>query len=248
MVLKQLKQWFTVRANAARWRAFADWADQRKGSFRMARDGAGFVVELSQGLPGQVRIEWGPSQRSYIEGHELRMRCEMRLSHELQMMVIERELMERLEREVFEAYTDTLKTRIDTDTPEEMRWLVMFPKLPQIESKLLRERFGVLGINRELCASWLEPALADKLVQASQDLVPAGRPFVLMGLRGNAYLRTAMAEPDLDQVQVLCRLLEAAARALQSANQRLGEGGVWPTTTSVAWHSRPPEGENPTPV
>jgi hypothetical protein len=243
MVLKHIKQWFTVRANAARWRSLADWADERGSQLRHTRDGRGFVIELLRGQPGLTRIEWGPSQRSYIQGNELRMRCELRLNPDLQMMVIERQLMDQLERSVFEAYTDTLKTRVDTDTPEEMRWLVMFPKQSQIDSKLVRQRYGALGINRELCAAWLQGPLSEKLAQASQDLVPEGRPFVLMSLRGNIYLRTQMEQPTLAELQALCRLLEAAAQAAQLVNQRLGDGGPWPTTTSVAWQSRPPESD-----
>lgn len=56
------------------------------------------------------------------------MRLDLKLMPDLQLMVIERQLMDALERIVFEAYTDTLQTRVHADTPEEMRWLVMFSK------------------------------------------------------------------------------------------------------------------------
>ena len=61
---------------------------------------------------------------------------------ELRQVVCSRrlkQLLDALERAVFEAYTDTLQTRVDTDTPEEMRWLVMFPKLSGTELKSLRD-------------------------------------------------------------------------------------------------------------
>lgn len=243
MVIKQVKQWFTARANAARWRPLAQWAEARGGVLRPARDGRGFMIDLPRALPGLARIEWGPSQRSYIEGFELRMRCELKLNQDLQMMVLERTLMDRLERQVFEAYTDTLRTRADTDTPEEMRWLVMFPKQTQIESKLVRQRFGAVGVNSELCAAWLDDGLSDRLAQASQDVLIEGRPFVLMSLRGNVYLRTSMPEVSLADVQMLAGVLDAAALSAQQVQQRLGDGGPWPTTTSVAWHNRPGEGD-----
>eukprot|EP01136_Pigoraptor_vietnamica_P015187 Opistho-1_new@58025 len=150
MVLKQLKHWFVARANAARWRPIHDWAEGRNAMFRVARDGQGFMIEQPKALPGALRIEWGASQRSYIVGTELRMRCELRMHSDLQLMVLCRELMDTLEKTVFEAYTDTLKTRVDTDTPEEMRWLVMFPKFNQINSKLVRQRYGAVGVNKEL--------------------------------------------------------------------------------------------------
>lgn len=238
MVIKQIRQWFTVRANAARWRPLAEWAEQRGGVLRHTRDGRGFVIDLPRALPGLTRIEWGPSQRSYIKGAELRMRCELKLHPDLQMMIIERQLMDELERSVFEAYTDTLRTRVDTDTPEEMRWLVMFPKQPVQESKLVKQRFGAVSVSRELSSSWLSPELCGRLAQASQDILVEGRPFVLLSLRGNIYLRTAMADPTLGEVQGLVSVLEAAAQSAQELSRRNGGDAMWPTTTSAAWHNR----------
>lgn len=247
MVFKQVKHWFVARANAARWRAIHDWAESRNAAFRVARDGQGFLIEQPKALPGSLRIEWGPSQRSYIGGHELRMRCELRLHGDLQMMVLCRELMDTLEKTVFEAYTDTLKTRVDTDTPEEMRWLVMFPKFSQISSKLVRQRFGAVGIKQELTGAWVEGELSELLAQAGQDLLPDKHPFVMMTMRGNVYLRTAMAEASLPKIQALVKLLEAAAREALRVNARLSDAGLWPTTTSVAWQSSRPEDDLPKP-
>ena len=241
MVVKQVKHWLVTRANAARWRPIQDWAEARGGDFRQTRDGLGFLIEQPKALPGPLRIEWGVSQRSYLPGTELRMRCEMGLHPDLQVMVLCRTLMEYLERAVFEAYTDTLKTRVDTDTPEEMRWLVMFPKFNNAASQIVRQRYGVVGVTKDLTSAWIDGELGEALVQASQDLLPEGHPFVLMSMRGNLYLRTEMSGPDLPKVQALVRLLEAAARAAQRVNGRLSDAGAWPTTQSVAWtHSTRP--------
>jgi len=235
MVVKQVKHWLVTRANAARWRPIQEWAEARGAEFMLAEDGQGFQIESRQGQPGPMRIEWGASQRSYLPGFELRMRCEMGLHPDLQLMVVCRTLMEELERAVFEAYTDTLKTRADTDTPEEMRWLVMFPKYNPAHSQILRQRYGIVGVTKELTGAWIEADLGEALVQASQDLLPEGHPFVLMCLRGNLYLRTEMTEAELPKVQALVRLIETAAREAQRVNGRLSESGAWPTTTSIAW-------------
>jgi hypothetical protein len=235
MVVKQVKHWLVTRANAARWRPIQDWAESRGAEFTQTEDGQGFLIESRQAMPGALRVEWGASQRSYLPGFELRMRCEMGLHPDLQLMVVCRTLMEELERAVFEAYTDTLKTRVDTDTPEEMRWLVMFPKFNPTSSQILRQRYGIVGVTKELTAAWVEGELGEALVQASQDLLPEGHPFVLMSLRGNLYLRTEMSEAELPKVQALVRLLETAAREAQRVNSRLSESGAWPTTTSIAW-------------
>ena len=243
MVIKQVKRWFIARANVARWRSIVDWAESRGAMFRQSRDGTGFVIEQPKALPGALRIEWGPSQRRYIEGNELRVRCEMKLHGDLQMMVLCRDLMERLEKAVFEAYTDTLKTRVDTDTPEEMRWLVMFPKLTQFSSKLVRARYGAVGVNKNLLSAWLDGELGTALAQAGLDLLREGRAVVLLTMRGNIYLRTVMDEPSLPEIQALLKLVEIAAREAQRVNTRMGDGSPWPTTSSVAWHSQPAEDE-----
>jgi hypothetical protein len=241
MVVKQVKHWLVTRANAARWRPIQDWAEARGAEFTQTRDGQGFLLDQPKAAPGPVRIEWGVSQRSYLPGFELRMRCEMGLHPDLQMMVLCRALMENLERAVFEAYTDTLKTRVDTDTPEEMRWLVMFPKLNSAASQIVRQRYGIVGVTKDLTSAWIDGELSAALVQASQDLLPEGHPFVLMCMRGNLYLRTEMAEADLDKLQALVRLLEIAAREALRVNARLADNGAWPTTTSIAWtHSTRP--------
>lgn len=241
MVVKQVKHWLVTRANAARWRPIQDWAEARGAEFTQTRDGQGFLLDQPKALPGPLRIEWGVSQRSYLPGSELRMRCEMGLHPDLQLMVLCRTLMENLERAVFEAYTDTLKTRVDTDTPEEMRWLVMFPKFNNAASQIVRQRYGIVGVTKDLTGAWIDGELGEALVQASQDLLPEGHPFVLMCMRGNLYLRTEMAEADLPKVQALVRLLEIAAREALRVNARLTDTGAWPTTTSIAWtHSTRP--------
>lgn len=241
MVVKQVKHWLVTRANAARWRPILEWAESREAEFTQSRDAQGFLIEQPRAEPGPLRIEWGVSQRSYLPGTELRMRCEMGLHPDLQLMALCRTLMEDLERAVFEAYTDTLKTRVDTDTPEEMRWLVMFPKFNHASSQIVRQRYGLVGVTKELTGDWIDGELGEALAQASQDLLPEGHPFVLMCMRGNVYLRTEMGEADHPKLMAFVRLLECAARAARRVNGRLSDTGAWPTTTSIAWtHSTRP--------
>jgi hypothetical protein len=242
MVLKQVKHWMKLRTSASQWKPVADWAAKRGAQFTLEDDEAGdgcSIVEPQNPL-GPLLIEWGPPQRDYVQGAELRMRWDLKLKSDLQVMVIERSLMDRLEGQVFEAYTDTLQTRIDTDTPEEMRWLVMFPRLEQWSGKVVKQRFGALGASPEMIQEWLAGALTDVLSLASQDLVPAGHPFVMLTQRGNLYLRHQMPEIDLTQLQGLMRVAEVAAREALSLNKRVTEP-VWaPTDTSTFPSSTPP--------
>ncbi|WP_374661257.1 hypothetical protein [Inhella sp.] len=236
MVIKQVKHWMKLRASAALWKPIADWAGSRGGEFKLTDEGEGFAIDdPGQGL-GALRIEWGQPQREYITGPELRLRWELKLPADLQVMLIERHLMDALERIVFEAYTDTLQTRVDTDTPEEMRWLVMFSKAEQWKSRVARSRFSASGVTQQLASLWVGGALGEALAVASQELVPAAHPFVMLTQRGNLYLRTLMPEAQLEPIRQFAQLAEVAAREAQQLQLRMGDAGAWPTTSSMAWN------------
>lgn len=235
MVIKQVKHWMKLRTNAAMWKPIADWAHTRGADFKLMDEGDGFVIDEPRNALGALRIEWGPPQRAYITGPELRSRFELRLSPDLQVMVMERVLVDALERMVFDAYTDTLQTRVDTDTPEEMRWLVMFSKVEQWKSKVARSRFSACGVTQDLASSWISGPLGEALAVASQDLVPAAHPFVMLTQRGNLYQRALMPEAQLETIRSFVRLAETAAREAKQLQLRLGDAGAWPTTSSLAW-------------
>lgn len=236
-MFKHLKRWLASRANALRWKLIADWANEQGAEFKLIQNGEGFVIEHSFARPRPWRMEWGRSQRSYIEGSELRLRCELGLSPELQMMVMSRQLMERLESSMFEMYTDTLKTRADTDTPEEGRWLVMFPKFSDFASKLMRSRFGAVCMSKEAIAGWLQGALGTALEQACEGVLAHDPPLVMLTQRGNLYLRIGVTDPTPATFEALLKLFEVACTEAMRANSKLAEGG-WPTTSSIAWQSQ----------
>ncbi|MBH9553739.1 hypothetical protein [Inhella gelatinilytica] len=233
----QVKHWMKQRANAAAWKGIAEWASSRSARFVQTQEADGFLIDQPQHALGHLRVEWGPSQRGYISGQEMRVRWELKLNPELQLMVIERELRDRLERAVFDAFTDTLQTRIETDTPEEMRWLVMFAQWDQWKSKLARARFSACAAAKEVAAAWLDGALTDALAHASQDLVPAGTPFVLQVQRGNLYLRMPVAEPTLDQIKAFVGLAEVAAKEAKRVDQLISEGVSWAQSGVSGWQS-----------
>src|SRR5690349_976877 len=82
------------------------WAKKKGYQFKRERDGHGFIVDGKFGeLPW--RLEWGPPQRDYIKGKELRLRMELGLPPDLQMLVVSRSLMEALEKQAFEQFTQS---------------------------------------------------------------------------------------------------------------------------------------------
>lgn len=244
-----LKRWWARgpgRTGNARFDAVVAWAERSGFRFRQAPDGTRFVVEAASG--GQMlRMEWGPSQRSYIELSELRIRMDLNLPGSLQMLVLTLPLMERLESETFERYTQDAQTVIDMSTPEEMRWLAMFPKIDLSFDKLLRSRFCVLGAHPEWALAWINGPLGARLGRATQDLLNPDVPFVLMAMRGKIYLRMQVADPSPEALSQCLEVFDAAA---QSAQQLTGQippsDAEWASTASTSWQTQAPIDDEPT--
>ncbi len=187
------------------------WAEARKHIFRVLPHDDGFIVD---GRAGNMpwRMEWGPAQRPYVTGGELRLRTELGLGKELQALVLNRVLQEAMEKAVFDQYVEGVQTRIDNETPPEMRWLVMFPKLSSTELGRLRDRFAALSSVKSWLVHWLDGPLSAALATLRVD--PA-TPFVLMIARGRMTLRMAMSDPYLPDIEVVIRLFETAIREAQ---------------------------------
>ena len=235
-MLESFKRLFAAKAEPApTWPEVEAWARREGLPFRRVREGEGFVIEgRLDDLPW--RLEWGPPQRSYIAGRELRMRMELDLPGDLQMLLLAKPLMDQLERQTYESFTEGLQTQIDTATPEEMRWLVMFPKVNLNAHRALRARFGAVSALPSAVQSWLEGPLAQQLERALAGTLQFDPPFVLMTLRGRAYLRTQLIDPDPAALQLLVGLFETAVRqALRVAAHQDEPGAEWPNTGSTAW-------------
>jgi hypothetical protein len=235
-MLDAIKRWISGGSQDTHWSDVAAWAQRQGHGFKRARDHDGFVIDgVIDGW--SWRLEWGPPQRSYIGANELRLRIELRLSSNLQMLVLSRPLMEMLERETFERFTESNQTSIDFSTPEEMRWLAMFPKanLPTL-SKELRTRFAAVSSDPELAEQWVDATLAQRLTEASSRLLRREPPFVLMTLRGRVYMRLEFAHPEPAGIAQAVTLFEAAVHsALRVAGNSQEPPADWPSTSSTAW-------------
>lgn len=232
-MLHALTRWFKAAPKpTAGWPQVAAWAEARDWVFRGVRESDGFVIEGRSGaLPW--RMEWGPSQRAYIDGFELRFRAELPVPGEMQVLLLSRPLMELMERTVFDQYVEGVQTRIDNQTPPEMRWLVMFPKLPGSEMPELRERYIALSSGKSWLAQWLQGPLSQSL--AALNVNPA-TPMVLMIGRGRLMLRTALPDADVLPLQAWLRLFETAMReARRVANE--SSDSISPSTQPSMWQT-----------
>lgn len=208
-MLEGIKRLFGAGGGTAAggWDEIAPWAQSKQYTFRGVQD-QGFVIDGRLGAT-PWRLEWGPSQRPYIQGQELRLRAELGLASELQVVVMNRVLQEQMEKTIFEQYVEDVQTRIDNQTPPEMRWLVMFPKLDAAEMGPLKDRYVALGSLKGWLRQWLEGPLAQVLAAQT---VEADVPVVLMIGRGRLMLRTAQADAAVAPLQHWLRVFETAMR------------------------------------
>jgi len=232
-MLEGLKRLFsgTSETPSQGWDGVAPWAENKGYTFRGVQS-EGFVVDGRLGAT-PWRLEWGPSQRPYIQGQELRLRSELGLSSDLQVVLMNRLLQEAMEKAVFEQYVEGVQTRIDNQTPPEMRWLVMFPKLAGTEMPLLRERYVALSSMKGWLTQWLEGPLSASL--AALQLEDA-TPLVLMIGRGRLMLRTALPDADVATLQGWLRVFEIAMREARRVANESSES-LSPSTQPSQWSS-----------
>lgn len=222
------RRWFgkTPPAAAGRARAAAAWAASSGCRFALSRDGSGFVIEApSSPATAFQRIEWGTAQRHYFDGNELRIRGEVHGVRDLQMLVVARSLMVALERAVFEEFTQSNETRIDDQTPEEMRWLVLYPKLPRSAMGRIGETHAALSNLPNAAAVWLEGNLADELTRTSQWL-PAPGLLIITVQRQRISLRCETGEPDAGLLDSALKLFEVAQAAARRIGEELAAGRI----------------------
>lgn len=255
-LLRSLQRWAGLAPPGASWPAVTRWAEESGYSFRRERDDRGFVVEGP--LAGRTwRLEWGPSQRDYLEGRELRLRCDLGLPQDLQMMVMSAKLMDSLEREAFGRFTEGAQTETDLDVPEEMRWLALFRKADLSRLRHLRTWVGGVASMAGTVETWMDDPAWVQLLERAVDPGSTGvarlDPLVIMTLRGRVYLRTLCEDPTPDILQQAQRLFASAALRAQAVAAGLAEvpfhaaertvplqgpPGAEPDGPSTAWQTR----------
>lgn len=145
-------------------------------------------------VTGKVRdkpwkLERGASSRNYIRGDELRARGELGINDEASVLIMTRPLKDSLEKLAYQMYTDTLQTTADPSLPEEMRWLAMYPEVGWDSLPTpFWESYAVMADKKAHAQAWIDPALTDLLMRWP-DAAASRMPFILMLLRGKAYLR-----------------------------------------------------------
>lgn len=243
-MLKAIKRLFAGGTLPPGWSQVMDWAAARGHAFKRSRDGSGFVVDV--GTPaGGARLEWGPSHRHYIAGHELRLRADLGAAPNLQMLLMSRPLLESIEKLVFDQLTDGVQTRIDTATPEEMRWLVLYTQLPAAELQGLRESFGAVASVPQAVSQWLEGPLSAHLKTARTTWLNPDDPLALVVQRARLTLRSAMHAPDAERIAALVALFEVARQEARRVADQWSWASGAPSTQPSMFSAQPEERDSP---
>jgi hypothetical protein len=234
-MLDAFKRMFSGKsAEGPDWRSVSGWARSRRYAFKRVSEAEGFALDGSFGEQ-PWRLEWGPPQRSYIATRELRIRMELGLPADLQMMVLTRSLLEKLEHQTFEDFTQSTQTYMGSAVPEEMRWLAMWPRAALPGQRELRQLCAVLGPDPDFAGSWVEGALGLQLTGAREGLLAGQPPFMLMCNRGRLYLRMELPVAQAEQVAEAVDLFGVAAQQVLRAVGRAAEARTWSSTAADAW-------------
>ena len=191
----------------------SEWATTQGFAFSVDGSGQGMALE------GQVggkpwRLQLGRSTRNYIMGAEVRARAELGIQDDVAVLVINRPLKDSLEKKAYQIYTDQLRTSVDSTMPEEMRWLSMFDEVGW--EKLPREfwaRYSVLTDRRDDAVAWVDPAMARLMMDWPASATSPEVPFMVLLLRGKAYLRMEYTPADLATLQHAALIFTSACEA-----------------------------------
>lgn len=231
---RTLFRWWRGHLPADAWGPVRDWARARGAVLKPVREPAGFVIE-SIGAGADIRLEWGASQRRYLGRQELRLRAETGVDPGTYALLMPRALLEGLEREVYAQYTEGVQTRLDDQTPEEMRWLAMSPRLSATQLGPLRTGFAAISNAPHWMSAWLDGPVQAQLLEW-ESLPPggadapgaaalAGRPlFALLAYRGQLVLRRSLSVPEVLPIESTLALFERVLQRLREhADQALPE-------------------------
>lgn len=193
--------------------AVSEWAGTQ--GFAYSSQGAGQGIVLTGKVRGKPwKLESGAASRDYIRGEELRARGALGINEDAAVLIMNRPLREALEKRAYAIYTDTLQTTADPSLPEEMRWLAMYEEFGW--SSLVPEfweRYTVLADRRENALAWVDSNLAEMLLHWPEPGPDAQTPFILMLLRGKAYLRMQYAPGDIATLQHAAIVYTSACEA-----------------------------------
>jgi hypothetical protein len=235
-MLRTIRQWLSGRAPPVlTWPDVRAWCDSSRLAWEPLGDGKGFSVESRSG-PLAWRLEWGRPERLYVRGRgELRMQADLGLPPELHLMVLDGPLQRTLERAVLDQIAGAADSRPDPHMPEEMRWVVSFPRLALQQAISWPAGLEAFASHQEWLLGWVGGPLARALGTS-----PAygQSPLVLLIGGGRLQLRTGLDEPTPERLQAWRALFECAMHEARRVHREMSEPGD-PSTLPSLWAAPP---------
>ena len=194
----------------------SEWAASRGFGFSLGSTGHGLTLDGDVG--GKPwRLQLGTPSRQYIRGEEVRARAELGIDADVSVLVMSRRLKEALEKQAYQIYTDSVQTSANPSLPEEMRWLAMYDEVGwDALPPEFWPRYSVLADARENAVAWIDPPLARLMLDWPEPGAAADVPFMMMLLRGKAYLRMEYSPADLATLQHAALVFTSACEAAMS--------------------------------
>lgn len=196
----------------------SEWAATQGLVF--APDEPGSTLALEGRVQGKRwRLEHGRPTRDYVKGDELRARAHLGLNEDIAVLVMNRALKEVLEKQAYQSYTDDLRTSVDPHLPQEVRWLAMFEEYGwETLPMAFFERYSVLSDRRENALGWIDPGLAQAMLDWPEPGPSDEVPFMLLLLRGKAYMRMEYRPTDLATMQHAALIFTKACESALSGS------------------------------
>ena len=212
---KESRQASAPEPDGGAYAAVAGWAQAEGLAFSPMSHGFGLDGPLA-GKP--CRIEVGKPSRKYVAREELRGRVELGLDPDVMLLVMNRPLKDALVRQAYAQFTDSLQTSVDSSLPEEMRLLAMYEELGwDSMPRAFWSRYAVVAQDREQASAWLDADLAGQLMEWPAPAPAADTPFMLMVLRGKAYLRMQHGPVHLPTLRHAVGVFGAASERARKA-------------------------------
>lgn len=195
----------------------SEWAATQ--GFGFSSQGAGQSFSIQGKVAGKPwRMEAGRPSRKYIQGEELRARAELGINEDISVMVINRPLKESLEKQAYSLYTDSLQTTADPNLPEEMRWLAMYDEVGwESMPRIFWSRYAVLTDQRDHALAWLDPTLAQLMMEWPAPAPSVEVPFMVLLMRGKAYFRMEHRNSDVATLQHAAQIFTSACESAVGA-------------------------------
>ena len=195
----------------------SEWAATQGLTFSGRSGNASFSLKGEVG--GKTwRMEVGRPSRKYVEGEELRGRAELGVDQDVAVLLMNRPLKLMLEKQAYSLYTDGLQTSVNANLPEEMRWLAVYEEVGwESAPRLFWERYSVMADRREHALAWLDSALIRQLLEWPAPAPAPTVPFMLMMLRGKAYLRMQHDPAQTARLQHATQIFTSACESALGA-------------------------------